>query len=78
VFPHVVAMHYPLDEIMQHQGILSLTVYTTVEIQREIISFVCSSSGPLSLVITIEELLERKSSGSGLENREYGLRDASC
>jgi hypothetical protein len=29
--------------------------------------------GPLSLVSTIEELLERKSSGSGLENREYGL-----
>jgi hypothetical protein len=31
---------------------------------------------PLSLVSTIEELLERKSSGSGLENREYGLKDA--
>jgi hypothetical protein len=29
---------------------------------------------PLSLVSTIEELLERKSSGSGLENREYGPR----
>jgi hypothetical protein len=27
--------------------------------------------GPLSLVITIEELLERNSTGSGLENREY-------
>jgi hypothetical protein len=27
--------------------------------------------GPLSLVITTEELLERKSSGSGLERREY-------
>jgi hypothetical protein len=31
--------------------------------------------GPLSLVNTIEELLERKSSGSGLENRDYGLGD---
>jgi hypothetical protein len=31
--------------------------------------------GPLSLVSTIEELLERKSSGSGLENRDYGRRD---
>jgi hypothetical protein len=31
--------------------------------------------GPLSLVCTIEELLERKSSGSGLEIREYGRRD---
>jgi hypothetical protein len=30
--------------------------------------------GPLSLVSTIEELLERKSSGSGLEIREYGRR----
>jgi hypothetical protein len=30
--------------------------------------------GPLSLVSTIEEILERKSSGSGLEIREYGLR----
>jgi hypothetical protein len=29
--------------------------------------------GPLGLVSTIEELLERKSSGSGLENREYCL-----
>jgi hypothetical protein len=33
--------------------------------------------GPLSLVSTTVELLERKSSGSGLENREYGCRDPS-
>jgi hypothetical protein len=33
--------------------------------------------GPLSLVSTIEELLERKSSGSGLEIRKYGRRDPS-
>jgi hypothetical protein len=33
--------------------------------------------GPLSLVSTIEELLERKSSGSGQENRDYGRRDPS-
>jgi hypothetical protein len=31
--------------------------------------------GPLSLVSTTEEVLERKSSGSGLENRYYGRRD---
>jgi hypothetical protein len=31
--------------------------------------------GPFSLVSTIEELLELKSSGSGLENRDYGRRD---
>jgi hypothetical protein len=30
--------------------------------------------GPLSLVSTTEELLERKSSGSGLGTREYGRR----
>jgi hypothetical protein len=30
--------------------------------------------GTLILVNTIEELLERKSSGCGLENREYGRR----
>jgi hypothetical protein len=33
--------------------------------------------GPLSLVRTIEELLERRSSGYGLDIREYGLRDPS-
>jgi hypothetical protein len=31
----------------------------------------------LSLVSTIEELLERKSRGFGLENRAYGCRDPS-
>jgi hypothetical protein len=30
---------------------------------------------PLSLMSTIEELLGRKSSGSGIENREYGSGD---
>jgi hypothetical protein len=29
--------------------------------------------GPLSLVSTVEELLERKSSGSSVENLDYGL-----
>jgi hypothetical protein len=33
--------------------------------------------GPLSLVGTNEELLERKSNGSGLESREYSRRDPS-
>jgi hypothetical protein len=33
--------------------------------------------GALSLVSTIEELLERKISGSGLESREYGCRNPS-
>jgi hypothetical protein len=34
--------------------------------------------GPLSLVSTIKDLLERKSTGSSLESREYGCRDSSC
>jgi hypothetical protein len=33
--------------------------------------------GPFSLMSTAEELVQRKSSGSGLENREYGRRDPS-
>jgi hypothetical protein len=33
--------------------------------------------GPLSLISTTEELLGRKSSGSGLENQVYGRRDPS-
>jgi hypothetical protein len=33
--------------------------------------------GPLRLVSTTEELLGRKSSGSGLESREYGRRGPS-
>jgi hypothetical protein len=34
--------------------------------------------GPLSLVSTTEELLERKSSGSGLESEECGHKTPSC
>jgi hypothetical protein len=33
--------------------------------------------GPLSLVSTTEELLERTSSGSGLKSQEYGRGDPS-
>jgi hypothetical protein len=36
---------------------------------------ICYERGPLSLVSTIEELLERKCSGSGLENRDYCHKD---
>jgi hypothetical protein len=34
--------------------------------------------GPLSLVSTIEKLLERKSSGSHLESRDYGQRESAA
>jgi hypothetical protein len=33
--------------------------------------------GPLNLVSTTEELIVRKSSGSGLASRKYGRRDPS-
>jgi hypothetical protein len=48
------------------------------EMDRNLKSGRAKCRGPLSLVSTIEELLGRKGSGSGLENREYGRRDPSC
>jgi hypothetical protein len=44
------------------------------QIFREVVGL---ERGPLSLVSTIEELLERKRSGFDLESREYGSRDPS-
>jgi hypothetical protein len=46
----------------------------TTRIKKKVVGL---ERGPLSLVSTTEELFERKSSGSGLENREYGRRDPS-
>jgi hypothetical protein len=57
-----------------------------LQIQRSVFDFrryqifwevVGLERGPPSLVSTIEELLRRKSSGCGLENREYGCRYSS-
>jgi hypothetical protein len=45
------------------------------QIFREVVGL---EQGPLSLASTIEELLGWKSSGSGLEHRDYGLREVSC
>jgi hypothetical protein len=42
------------------------------QIFREVVDL---ERGPLSLVSTIEELLEKEGSCSGLENREYGRGD---
>jgi hypothetical protein len=42
-----------------------------------IMSVVGLERGPLSLVTTVEKLLGRKSSGSGLESREYDRREPS-
>jgi hypothetical protein len=47
-----------------------LDKYTTFNIPTEIVS--------ISLMSTTEELLERKSSGFGLEKREYGSGDLLC
>jgi hypothetical protein len=48
-----------------------------LQIQRSGFDSVIQERGPLSLMSTIEELLGRKSSVSGLEIREYGRRDHS-
>jgi hypothetical protein len=53
---------------IQRSGFVSLRYHIFWEV-------VGLEGGPLSLVSAIEELLERKSSGSGLESREYGRRD---
>jgi hypothetical protein len=45
------------------------------QIFREVVGL---ERGPLSLVSTIEEILGRNSSGSDLENREYGRGDPLC
>jgi hypothetical protein len=54
--------------IFQHASV------TTYQIFWEVVGL---ERGPLSLVNTTEELLGRKRSGSGLENREYGRRNPS-
>jgi hypothetical protein len=65
---------------LQYRMIYIRDIYSSVnysiedQIFREV---ACLERGPLSLVSTIEELLERKSSGSGPENREYDRMDPS-
>jgi hypothetical protein len=54
--------------LIQRSGFDSLRY----QIFREVVDL---ERGPLSLVSTTEKILERKSSGSGLENRDYGHRD---
>jgi hypothetical protein len=57
---------------------LHFYIYCTHEAERTpfqthyFSEIVCLERGPLSLVSTIEELLETKNSGSGLESRDYG------
>jgi hypothetical protein len=48
--------------------------FPALQIFRQVVGL---ERNPLCLVNKIEELLGRESSGSGLENREYGRRDPS-
>jgi hypothetical protein len=58
-----------------------MTIHPEVPVRFQVLPNFLSSSGsgtgPLILVSTNEELLERKSSGSGLESRENGRRGPS-
>jgi hypothetical protein len=57
---------------------LLLTVYFIMFLLSAFMTHVVGlERRPLNLVNTIEELLGRKSTGSGLESREYGSRDPS-
>jgi hypothetical protein len=51
-------------------------VYTAI--MSPIFTIAIIQLGQLSLLSTTEELIERKSSGSSLENRDYSHRDLSC
>jgi hypothetical protein len=63
--------------VAQHL-VASRIVLNSIELVSSLVSY-CSGSGtgPLSIVSTIEDLPERKISGSGLEIRDYGHRDQS-
>jgi hypothetical protein len=56
---------------IQRSGIDSRRYHIFWEVER-------MERGPLSLVSTTEELLERKSSGSGLESQDYGRSESAA
>jgi hypothetical protein len=61
-----------------HPRAISISVYRPLLWSSDQSSWLRSTGlepGPLNLVSSIDELLGRNSSGSGLENREHGLRD---
>jgi hypothetical protein len=61
--------------------VLSIPGYPEIRVRFPALSDFGSGTGPLSTVSTIEELVETKSSGSGLENQYYssrGIRRADC
>jgi hypothetical protein len=63
-----------LQMSMSYLTVMCLIDFRRYQIFWEVVSL---ERDPLSLVSTIEELLERKKSGSGLENRDYDRRDLS-
>jgi hypothetical protein len=63
---------WPLRPPLWSSGQRSLFVSRRWQIFLKVVGL---ERGPFSLVITIEELLGRKNSVSGLESREYGRRD---
>jgi hypothetical protein len=79
--------HYVIDNFDIHRvkDFYFLSDYRTISIRSgfhfrryQIFSEIVGlERGPFSLISTIKELLERKSSGSGRESREYGRRDPS-
>jgi hypothetical protein len=57
-----------------------MAVFRNRNVQVLVLTYECVvglEQGPLSLMKAIEELLERKSSGYSLENRDYGRRGSS-
>jgi hypothetical protein len=57
---------------------LILYMYLTQTLSSATLSLVSPKIGVHSLVSTIEKQFERKSSGSGLENRDYGRRGSTA
>jgi hypothetical protein len=85
----VQSSHYALIYVVYHltPPLWSSGQSSWLKIQRSVFDsrryqiswdVVCLERGPFSLVSTIEELLEIKSSGSGLEIRDHGSRHPWC
>jgi hypothetical protein len=80
-FPALPLRSHPIGELSHY---VSKSLYTSTKstfyilcVVRIFRVVVGPKRGPLSLMNTFEELLGRKSSCSGLENREYDRRDPS-
>jgi hypothetical protein len=74
----VLPVRYELNLYMLCRRKWTASVWLQIQRYQIIREAVGLERGPLSLVSTIEELLGRKSSGSGLEIREYDRKDPLC